>query len=333
MSTWSCLEDIPGLSAVKAEWQGFLGGDFERFRKAFLEEASRTARSFPCPHDCGFDHRVRRRTDGSFVGLQHRDAACKDLNLTAQDVAVWELNVERLGQAVVAALGGQGQVRASGIAGVWEIGTVPGSNVPVMLCLHERADEFCGAVAEITGRLRDRFLLVAPTNRFLTIGARDLLKNVNAEFLDLETHFTWASSGGLKAGKAALEVVARLSRPHLGTGQISVAADQIQALGKLKYRPGFNEIWFDGKLYDLSQRPKARLCIEYLVTQNATSPASARHLKSEIDPYVLQKGNYLKADDIKIQHYFKDEDGTLTALRNGLIKVVYGKGKYYLKVD
>src|SRR4051812_2400097 len=99
MSTWSCLEEIPGLSAVGAEWQGFLGSDFERFRKDFLVEATRKVALYPCPHDCGFDHKVKRRNDGTFVGLQHRDAFCKDLILTAQDVTAWELSVNRLGEA------------------------------------------------------------------------------------------------------------------------------------------------------------------------------------------------------------------------------------------
>ncbi|MGZ4963043.1 MAG: hypothetical protein ACXWDN_05930 [Limisphaerales bacterium] len=324
---------MPGLAAVEAEWRGFLGIDLERFKKEFLQESGRMARSYPCPNECGYDHTVRKREDGTFIGVQHGEAACKDLILTAQDVAVWELKVNRLGQAVMAALGGQGQCGAAGVAGMWELGTVAGSNVPVILCLHERADEFCGAVAEIVGRLRDRFLLVAPTNRFFNIATRDLLKNVSAEFVDLETHFALFKKGGLKAGKVALQVIGRLQKSPGDETHTKPVGGAKSRHGQLEQENDFNDIVFRGERYDLRKRSKARFCIKLLVTKQAFNPATAVHFDREINPYVVKMTSLPNLPNVKIHHYFTDARGKLSKLRKELVKAAGKNGKFYLHVE
>jgi hypothetical protein len=79
--------------------------------------------------------------------------------------------------------------------------------------------------------------------------------------------------------------------------------------GKFQYLPGFQDIWFDGKPYDLRTRTKARLCIQYLVDSEAFDTGTARHLVEEIDPYVREQGNFPPSAEIKIDHYFTDQRG------------------------
>ena len=84
----------------------------------------------------------------------------------------------------------------------------------------------------------------------------------------------------------------------------------------------------------MRERTKARLCIQYLVENQAFDPGTARHLVDEIDVFVRENGNYPPAADIKIDHYFNDQCGRLPKLRKDLISVSGGRdGKFYLKTD
>jgi hypothetical protein len=92
-------------------------------------------------------------------------------------------------------------------------------------------------------------------------------------------------------------------------------------------------VWLGDEHYDLRDRKKARLCIEYLVEKKAFDVASARHLVDEIDPYVRDKGDYLPSAEIKIDHYFNDQTGRLPRLRKDLIRSAGRNGKFYLKTE
>jgi hypothetical protein len=107
----------------------------------------------------------------------------------------------------------------------------------------------------------------------------------------------------------------------------------ILARGRLRYRPGFEDVWVGDTHFDLRERSKARFCLQYLVENGAFDASSARHLVDEIDPYVREKGNFPRAAEIKIGHYFNDRTGTLRRLRNELIASTGRDGCYFLRVD
>ena len=122
--------------------------------------------------------------------------------------------------------------------------------------------------------------------------------------------------------------------PVNGDGGVatSPAREVIRTHGRFRYVDGCADIWLGDEHYDLRDRTKARLCIQYLVENQAFDPSAARHLVNEIDVYVRENGNYLPAADIKIDHYFNDQSGRLPKLRKDLISVSGGRnGKFYLK--
>jgi hypothetical protein len=134
---------------------------------------------------------------------------------------------------------------------------------------------------------------------------------------------------GLNGGKPAVEgAVAN------GTGK-NIPAAAI-TVGRWSYLPDFTRMWLDGEEYDLRERLKARLCLQFLVEQGAFAEASARHFEKEIDPYVRE---HSKRDpqrenaDIKIHHYFNPSSGRLAKLGRELIHLAgHGTGCYYLNV-
>jgi hypothetical protein len=107
----------------------------------------------------------------------------------------------------------------------------------------------------------------------------------------------------------------------------------IRTIGRFRYVDGLEDIWLGDEHYDLRERTKARLCLKYLVENEAFDAASARHFVDEIDVYVRENGNYLPAADIKIDHYFNDQSGRLPKLRKDLIQAAGRNGKFHLKTD
>ena len=95
-------------------------------------------------------------------------------------------------------------------------------------------------------------------------------------------------------------------------------------------------MWLGPEVFDLSDRPKARACIEYLVRKRALDPKSARHIEREINPHVRKVCGLEKLPDYfetKIHHYFNPSSGMLSRLWRGLIKSAgRGTGRYYLDV-
>ena len=113
----------------------------------------------------------------------------------------------------------------------------------------------------------------------------------------------------------------------------SATEENILTIGRFRYRDGFGDIWIGDTHYDLRDRKKICLCIEYLVAKKAFDAASARHFVDEIDPYVRKKGDYLQSAEIKIDHYFNDQTGRLPKLRKDLIAAAGRNGRYFLKVE
>ena len=119
--------------------------------------------------------------------------------------------------------------------------------------------------------------------------------------------------------------------PHSQTTPNSTV--EFKTKGRLRYSSDFQDVWLDQTHFNLRNRRKAQLCLQFLIERQAFASASACHLVNEIDMYVRQQGNYPRSADIKVDHYFKDSKGPLTELRQRLIHSVKGTGRYYLKVE
>jgi hypothetical protein len=104
-------------------------------------------------------------------------------------------------------------------------------------------------------------------------------------------------------------------------------------VGRLEYAPDFKLIRLGGQYFNLSSRPRARFCIQYMVEQRAFSEPAARSLRDEIDPYVREHTGLLKAVAVKMTDYFANERGLkLQELRRLLICAAGRNGRYFLKV-
>jgi hypothetical protein len=332
---WRCLESIGGLVGVPAVWRARLNSDFDRVRTAFLRKRDESAQSYPCS-SCGCAHEVVKHDDGQVVAVcRCEPCSCGDISLKVEDLALLELNWQKLGRAVAAALGCDRKEAAFGLPQTAQVAAFSGAALPIVLTIQTGTSAMQSVVGQLVAKLRERFAVLAPTSRFVDAHVRSMLTNAKARFFDLESHLKLTAAGAFfQASKSACDLFSSLvaDAKEPASDDVASSSDRRLKLGKLRYLPDFNDVWLDDEHYDLRSRQKARLCLQYLVENQAFDADSARHFTKEIDPYVRTHGNYPRSADPKIDHYFNDSDGKLPALRRALIqKSGRRDGRYFLK--
>jgi hypothetical protein len=206
---WQSLEAIPVAAAVAAEWQRWTGKDFPAFKSAFLQAGDKPAASFPCPRDCGCQHRVVHHASGRIVAVCECDPGnCDDIALTHDDVVMWQINRAKFGRAVAKAFDCDAKDAELRIPGTRQVGSFGGAGLPVVLTIqHDRAG-FASAVAQLVATLKERFILFAPTSRFFDAHSQALLKGARAGFFDFDSNLELLPTGRLIAVKRAGELFA-----------------------------------------------------------------------------------------------------------------------------
>lgn len=207
--SWQSLEAIPSQAAVAAEWNRWLGEDADLFRSAFLRRNGREARSYPCPRNCGCAHQVVKHGDGAIVAVcQCEPNRCDDILLQPADIAVYELNRQKLGRALAAALDATAREADLGIPGSVQIAVYGDDAVPVILAIINKREAFLRCVTGLVARLRDRFVLLAPTDSMLDGNSQEALKNAGAVFLPIEKSFTLTPQGKLHPVRPPAQLLA-----------------------------------------------------------------------------------------------------------------------------
>jgi hypothetical protein len=199
---WQSLEAIPVAAAVAAEWQSWTGELFPAFKTAFLQACGEPAASFPCPRECGCQHRVVPHASGQIVAVCECDPwNCDNIALTRDDVVMWQINRSKFGRAVAKAFDCDAKDTDLRIAGTRQVASFGDAALPVVLTIqHDRAS-FASAVAQLVATLKERFILLAPTNRFLDGHSQTLLKGAKAGFFDLASTLVLLPDGKLHAAK------------------------------------------------------------------------------------------------------------------------------------
>lgn len=208
MSTWwRCLEDMDA-EAVEAHWRRRTGTSYEPFRNVFLTRSERRARRFPSPHVCECGLRVVRQRDGKIVGVSDCGTlGCENIALTEEDIRLWEVSWAKLAQAVARAFGCEAKRCDLNIQGTQQVAMF-GGVLPLVLTLQRSEVGFASAVAQLVAVLKERFILLAPTDRHFDANIQGLLNGAKAGFFSLESHVALLANGKLQAAKPAGELFA-----------------------------------------------------------------------------------------------------------------------------
>ncbi len=217
---WRCLEDVTGIVAVPSAWRARLGEEYNAIKTAFLRPVARMAPSVPCPRECGCAHKVIKHKDGRLVAVCRCEPwNCDDLTLTSDDVVLLELNWQKLYRAISKALECQARHADFGLPCTHQIAAWSSDAVPVILSVQQEPEVFRHVVAELVARLRKRFILLAPTKRFVDTVCLELLENAEAELFDLESQLLIGSNGYLNARQTPGKLFKRFAPETKGSLQ------------------------------------------------------------------------------------------------------------------
>lgn len=135
---WKALDELTDGGASRHHWAQFLGREWKAVAP-FLKPTGSLARTIDCPSPGGEGcprQVVRHRDDSVRAVCRDTPKACKDLDLSMDDLGILELDRRALGEALAAALSLTRPAKPVAIASVMRIGTRDihaGSGVPVFL--------------------------------------------------------------------------------------------------------------------------------------------------------------------------------------------------------
>ena len=231
---WQTLETFPGPAAVPAVWKAGLGDEFDIFRSAFLRTRPKPAMSYPCPRDCGCAHEIVRHKGGPIVAVcQCEPCCCNDIRLAESDCVILELSWQKLGRAICTAFGFAQREAALAVPNAIQIGASGSESIPVMLTIPNDRDVFGQTLTALAATLRRRFILVAPTADFMDAPLQQILADLDALFVPLDTAVRFTATGLLEptrmiAGSAERKINAshkhRIGHYLIG-GKFKVAGD------------------------------------------------------------------------------------------------------------
>jgi hypothetical protein len=185
---WQTLEALPALAGTKNVWQARLGDSFEIVARLFLERGSGVAASYPCPRGCGCAHEVVRQHDRSFVAVCRCDPwNCDDIELTEADVALWQVNIQKLARAIATALGIQARIVKLATPLTVQLGVWSTEAIPVVFTTAGTEDDLQLAAACLSGSLRGRFILLVPTLRHVGVATRQAMAVARAGVFGLDS--------------------------------------------------------------------------------------------------------------------------------------------------
>lgn len=278
-SIWQLLETIHGPAAVPAVWRNSLGSDFDTFRESFLRQLPTSAKSYPCPRECGCAHEIIRHKDGSIVAVCRCEPShCADIPLTDADIVILELNWAKLGRAIVQALGFTRRETETGVPGAIQIAAYGEDALPVILTIQHDRDAFRQAVTALAEHLRGRFILITPTADFMDAPARQLLAALSAVFLPLDATVHLSTTGRLTAVRPFSELL---------DPQVKIpAAPATPRYAIIKGRGSWTLI-FNGQTAPLKQE-KGLFYVAFLLQNPPREPIHAIDLASKI-PEIYRK--------------------------------------------
>jgi hypothetical protein len=145
--------------------------------------------------------------------------------LTPEELTRWQVNQASLGHALSVALGLDDKPAELGVYNTRQIGSRPADAAPVILTLPSEPDDLVGVVARLVATLRQRFVLLTPTNELVTAPCQALLGNCGAVIVPLSSAVTLAADGALVPIRPADELFGELASADYARGTIVECRD------------------------------------------------------------------------------------------------------------
>jgi len=145
------------------------------------------ARSSPCPSAPACAHRLIANPDGSATGICRADPpVCPQITFTPEEITPLELSWSKLGRAIAKAFELNFKLVDLPVPMTRQIGAWSSDAAPVILTIQTEPHNFVFAVGQLAARLRQKFILLAPTTRLVDVRCKEILANHGAELFALD---------------------------------------------------------------------------------------------------------------------------------------------------
>lgn len=218
---WSALEQMPGLSALAAEWHELMGEEWESVKPLF-QVANRLADSFPCqsPHRCECVHGVTDSGKGRYVSFcRCTPKRCADLPVDRSELLIYQLDWSRLATAICDSLeltpGFLWDAEIPNTAIVGRYSPAAGHDFMTVLIIASEASELRQRIDTLISRLEEPFVLVLPTRGHCEPSIVARIKQSGSFLLPLDEILRADSNGRFSSVLSPSETLLPFARIHV----------------------------------------------------------------------------------------------------------------------
>lgn len=227
---WPALEALPGLAAVKAEWQFHLGDEL-RFADGLLQPQPQLATSYPrlTASGCGLPLRVVDHGNVDFVGVCEETG--ETTSLRRDDLIVHALDRRAFAAAVATALqlkpiqNPPGQVKMPFAVGQLE--SAAGARFLVAFASPRNSADLHSFATRWISEQSASFVLLTPTRRFWTTATEQALHNNQCELLSLQDSIAVDEAGKWVGKPNALSQLSMFGVPRAADEPLSDRAQLV----------------------------------------------------------------------------------------------------------
>jgi hypothetical protein len=192
---FSSLETLPNLNALRSVWQSFGIENFDQFSSLFFQRQAEPGTGYPCAK-CGCTHDITIFSPDDIVATCSCESLdCDPIALTPADIEIWELSWTKLARALCRALSLDLKIADLNLYQTWQIGSWSADAVPVILTIQNSEGGLRHIIAQLSARLRRKFILLTPTNSNLDAVCQELLANAEAAVFPLDTTIAITPNG------------------------------------------------------------------------------------------------------------------------------------------
>jgi hypothetical protein len=190
----------------------------------FLQRAPGVPKGMPCPRGCACTHEIAEFPSPNLIGRGVRGEGrlstinsppstiravcrcdppnCPDILLTPDDIFLLELSWTKLARAVCHVFALDYKPADLGLLNTRQLGSWSANAVPVILTIQHEPAWFRTVLLELLARLRQRFILLAPTAKNIDAVSHELLASSDAAFFSLDANVALVSEGSLRLTSA-----------------------------------------------------------------------------------------------------------------------------------
>lgn len=246
---WPSLECVAAVSTVSAQWMMLLGAEYE-WTKRFFRPLKELALSCLRLDRQQTSYHVEIVAPNHIVGIC--DETGEEINLSADDLVVYELDRPVFCQSVARAFGMAGSpMPIEGLAWTERLGyyiPVAGRRLPAYVAICWRTADFVRAVTRLVAMQHEPFLLFAPTSRYFTPVVQTLMQQSNGGLIPLGDALELDKGERFAATSSAAAMLEDFVETAIGNGH----STKVKTVGNQFQKAGVTwKIRFAGRSIDL----------------------------------------------------------------------------------